>query len=276
MVAIVARKAAMLGPRIGRSPEPPAQGADIGLQEVLRTLSRAWPIQVKREILYWLTDQEAHGNSDYADLHGMLADGIARVTMSPQDLAAAAGRLAQEGLIAISSGHEPPILVRLTSAGRRCVRDRDGDTSGLRLDAETTAPSGPGQAAGHAFISYVREDAAHADHLQRALEDAGIPVWRDTSSLWPGQDWQSPTTRWSSSPASPAAASAARSATRTRNSSSLSTSCSSGVRMPRGSSPSGSMTATCLTSISAQAAPSGPSSAQTYSAATSAKALHGS
>ena len=71
------------------------------------------------------------------------------------------------------------------------MRDRDGDTSGLRLDAETTAPSGPGQAAGHAFISYVREDAAHADHLQRALEDAGIPVWRDTSSLWPGQDWQS-------------------------------------------------------------------------------------
>jgi hypothetical protein len=26
--------------------------------------------------------------------------------------------------------------------------------------------------------------------LQRALEDAGIPVWRDTASLWPGEDWQ--------------------------------------------------------------------------------------
>ncbi len=44
--------------------------------------------------------------------------------------------------------------------------------------------------AGHAFISYARDDARHVDALQQALEVAGIPVWRDTAELWPGEDWR--------------------------------------------------------------------------------------
>lgn len=44
--------------------------------------------------------------------------------------------------------------------------------------------------AGHAFISYVREDSGRVDELQRSLEAAGVPVWRDTAALWPGQDWR--------------------------------------------------------------------------------------
>lgn len=47
-----------------------------------------------------------------------------------------------------------------------------------------------GRPPGHAFISYVREDAPRADRLQRALEAAGVDVWRDTRDLWPGQDWK--------------------------------------------------------------------------------------
>lgn len=43
---------------------------------------------------------------------------------------------------------------------------------------------------GHAFISYVREDADQADALQRRLEEAGILVWRDHDSLWAGEDWR--------------------------------------------------------------------------------------
>lgn len=43
---------------------------------------------------------------------------------------------------------------------------------------------------GHAFVSYVREDAAHIDDLQQILEAAGIRVWRDTQDLWPGEDWK--------------------------------------------------------------------------------------
>ena len=44
--------------------------------------------------------------------------------------------------------------------------------------------------AGHVFISYVREDSDQVDQLQSTLESAGIPVWRDTARLWPGQDWR--------------------------------------------------------------------------------------
>lgn len=48
----------------------------------------------------------------------------------------------------------------------------------------------PEAASNHAFISYVREDTADVDALQKRLETAGIPVWRDTSNLWPGEDWR--------------------------------------------------------------------------------------
>jgi hypothetical protein len=50
-------------------------------------------------------------------------------------------------------------------------------------------PPGPG-VRGHAFISYVREDSEHVDQLQHRLQAAGIPVWRDTRDLWPGEDWR--------------------------------------------------------------------------------------
>lgn len=42
----------------------------------------------------------------------------------------------------------------------------------------------------HAFISYVREDSGDVGVLQHMLEAAGVPVWRDTDRLWPGEDWR--------------------------------------------------------------------------------------
>jgi hypothetical protein len=48
----------------------------------------------------------------------------------------------------------------------------------------------PRNLAGHAFISYVREDTLQIDQLQWTLEAAGVPVWRDTADLWPGEDWR--------------------------------------------------------------------------------------
>ena len=48
----------------------------------------------------------------------------------------------------------------------------------------------PHKYAVHAFISYVREDTSQVDQLQRALQAAGVSVWRDTASLWPGEDWR--------------------------------------------------------------------------------------
>ncbi len=47
-----------------------------------------------------------------------------------------------------------------------------------------------GSIAGHVFISYVREDSAEVDRLQRVLEASRIRVWRDTADLWPGEDWR--------------------------------------------------------------------------------------
>jgi hypothetical protein len=44
--------------------------------------------------------------------------------------------------------------------------------------------------AGHVFISYVHEDSQQVDRLQRALEAAHVPVWRDKARLWPGEDWR--------------------------------------------------------------------------------------
>jgi ATP-dependent Clp protease ATP-binding subunit ClpB len=44
--------------------------------------------------------------------------------------------------------------------------------------------------AGHAFMSYIRENSAEADLLQQVLEAAGVRVWRDTADLWPGQAWR--------------------------------------------------------------------------------------
>jgi hypothetical protein len=52
------------------------------------------------------------------------------------------------------------------------------------------AVTGPGGTAGHVFISYVHEDSSQVDRLQQVLRSAGIPVWRDTAALWPGEDWR--------------------------------------------------------------------------------------
>lgn len=60
---------------------------------------------------------------------------------------------------------------------------------GVLLQPERAeAPGTPSR--GHAFVSYVREDSPRVDQLQGVLEAAGIPVWRDTADLWPGQDWR--------------------------------------------------------------------------------------
>ncbi len=44
---------------------------------------------------------------------------------------------------------------------------------------------------GHAFISYVRDDIDEVDRMEAAFRASGIPIWRDTAELWPGDDWRS-------------------------------------------------------------------------------------
>ena len=43
---------------------------------------------------------------------------------------------------------------------------------------------------GHVFISYVSEDVERATRLEDELKLAGIRVWRDKTSLRPGEDWK--------------------------------------------------------------------------------------
>ncbi len=68
----------------------------------------------------------------------------------------------------------------------RGTAGNDASERGSAIVSGTGRQAGPG----HAFISYVREDADRVDLLQRRLEAAAIPVWRDLRDLRPGQDWR--------------------------------------------------------------------------------------
>lgn len=57
-------------------------------------------------------------------------------------------------------------------------------------DESASLPAMVSSGGGHAFISYVREDAEHVDAIERVLAAAGVLVWRDTENLWPGEDWK--------------------------------------------------------------------------------------
>lgn len=69
------------------------------------------------------------------------------------------------------------------------ARERQIGTPKLPRPYLTTMSSST-EAGGHVFLSYVREDRDLVDRLQETLEAAGIAVWRDTASLWPGEDWR--------------------------------------------------------------------------------------
>jgi hypothetical protein len=66
---------------------------------------------------------------------------------------------------------------------------------GNQFDIRASMPQlpevmGREQIAGHVFISYMHENSDQVDRLQGVLQSAGIPVWRDTVDLWPGEDWR--------------------------------------------------------------------------------------
>jgi hypothetical protein len=56
--------------------------------------------------------------------------------------------------------------------------------------ADTVTGQDTPEVPGHAFISYVREDANRVKRLVQILEAARIKVWQDTADILPGQDWQ--------------------------------------------------------------------------------------
>ncbi len=69
------------------------------------------------------------------------------------------------------------------------ARGQDGTAADLHGSLAGTGNVGPPLMRGHAFISYAREDAGEVDILQGMLEAAGVPVWRDTDSSLPKENW---------------------------------------------------------------------------------------
>ena len=73
---------------------------------------------------------------------------------------------------------------------RRALANEPDDPTWLAYQVYGNPKASIWTGARYVFISYVREDSLKVDRLQRALEAAGLRVWRDTANLWPGEDWR--------------------------------------------------------------------------------------
>jgi TIR domain len=130
-------------------------------------------------------DGEAPARRQVTDGRDACAGGGLNVHLAP------AGEFADAGEPGRSSGRGAGNVQ--AGSGNVQVSNFPGD---LKRTNPAAAPLAPASGAagfpahGHAFISYVREDSGEVDTLQRLLETAEIPVWRDTASLWPGEDWR--------------------------------------------------------------------------------------
>ena len=162
------------------------------------------------------------------------------------------------------------------------ARDLLGKGRPMSFDtAESAGLPGPEVSLGRAFISYVREDARRVDQLQQALETAGIPVWRDTADLWPGEDWQAKIRQaiianaLVLSPAFPGRALPATGVSKTRNWSWRSNNCGYGDQTTLGSFRSVSMNVSYRTGIWVAAEPSPRSSASTCMVIAQTRNSHG-
>lgn len=60
----------------------------------------------------------------------------------------------------------------------------------LRLLGHRAARAVSIQGVGPAFLSYARSDTGFGEFLENELKRPGYSVWRDTTELLPGDDWQ--------------------------------------------------------------------------------------
>jgi hypothetical protein len=82
------------------------------------------------------------------------------------------------------------VTTKATQITRLALVTGDSAVGGEEPDPDTGQLPHRNSRRGHAFISYVREDSGEVDALCRQLEAAEVPVWRDTASLWPGENWR--------------------------------------------------------------------------------------
>jgi hypothetical protein len=121
---------------------------------------------------------------------------LAHLNLSHQELADGLNYLVNEGLITISDVGSPDILSGEYEAEwrysitHRGIREMEKSLGGQGKPTEEPVVIRPRNPEGHAFISYAREDSRRVDALQQTLQAVGVPVWRDTADLWPGEDWR--------------------------------------------------------------------------------------
>jgi hypothetical protein len=80
--------------------------------------------------------------------------------------------------------------VKITDRGIDYIEKHAGSVSSFLDTKEVRVRNIDNVGQAGVFISYVREDSDRIDVLQRTLEAVGIPVWRDVTHLWPGEDWR--------------------------------------------------------------------------------------
>jgi uncharacterized protein YwlG (UPF0340 family) len=153
-----------------------------------------------------MEDGSERVRSDVIAAIGRLGAGFAELGFLVKDVARAAAEI-QQGLdeqgadvrATIEQNARQSTEIRLAREDLAVIERRTragvwGDASAPAMTVTHPAVAKvivkPNNLAGHAFISYVREDSRQVDQLQGTLQAAGVPVWRDTRDLWPGEDWR--------------------------------------------------------------------------------------
>ncbi len=146
------------------------------VQEIVARGSRGGPLAP-------LADQLNH---DVTHLQGQRLEGM--LGQLADEVRQALARLG--GNPAVTTAEESVRTGNTISGGTFFGPVFQGGNIRVTVSGETAGGVCGQKVAGHVFISYVREDSDRVDQLQRTLQAAGIPAWRDTADLWPGEDWR--------------------------------------------------------------------------------------
>jgi TIR domain/NACHT domain len=180
----------LLPPRSLEEAEALSSGGDRMIPYLARTLKVADVSQLPPVV----RAASLIGGSDALDLIAAVAQ-MSRISAGPAAVPALRDELARAAQYFDTGAYEEKVLIPLgirlrsrSQVGRRVVQAQDPASKKF---AHAAARSRDAYEAitGHVFISYVREDTAKVAQLEVLLEEARIPLWRDTEDILPGDNW---------------------------------------------------------------------------------------